>query len=277
MAQIAVTFRFHSGLKHKVFSNVRLSGSWDATGKFSNQWTEVPMALSPDWTGCDAFSASVSLQATPPGTVFQWGVTADILGAPNTWVIATEVPDENSSQRYRSFVLSAGATQQDYWFVTGRRFGAQKYFPPGSASAGIQFSVWAPQAERVEVVFAPVPAAGSTPTGYIADDGTGVDPGAAVVPLVSKGGIWQSDIAATPALAKLGEYFNRLYMYRITNEQGVQTYKVDIFSRNQVGRGGTNPGGAHYAGSYLDLDGIVSCSIVSDPDQVTERLQRHGN
>ena len=276
MAQIAVTFTFHSGLKHKVFSNVRLSGSWDATGKFSNQWTEVPMALSPDWTGCDAFSASVSLEATPPGTVFQWGVTADILGAPNTWVVATEVSDENSSQRYRSFVLSAGATQQDYWFVTGRRFGAQKYFPPGLASAGIQFSVWAPQAESVEVVFAPIPVAGSTPTGYIADDGTGVDPGAAVVPLVSKGGIWQSDIAATPALAKFGDYFNRLYMYRITNEQGVQTYKVDIFSRNQVGRGGTNPGGAHYAGSYLDLDGIVSCSIVSDPDQVTENFNDTG-
>ena len=39
-------------------------------------------------------------------------------------------------------------------------------------------------------------------------------------------------------------------MYRITNEQGAVTYKVDIFSRNQVGRGGTNPSGAHYAGSY---------------------------
>jgi len=35
---------------------------------------------------------------------------------------------------------------------------------------------------------------------------------------------------------------NRLYMYRITDEQGELTYKVDIFSRNQVGRGGTNPG-----------------------------------
>jgi 1,4-alpha-glucan branching enzyme len=58
-------------------------------------------------------------------------------------------------------------------------------------------------------------------------------------------------------------------MYRIVNEQGATTYKVDIFSRNQVGRGNTNPNGANYAGSYLDLDGIVSCSVVSDLDFVT--------
>ncbi len=59
-------------------------------------------------------------------------------------------------------------------------------------------------------------------------------------------------------------------MYRVQNEQGAKTYKVDIFSRNQVGRGSTNPNGAAYAGSYIDLDGIVSCSVVSDPDLVTK-------
>jgi len=270
MAGITVNFTFHSGVKRRLFRNVRLSGSWDATGKFSNQWTEVPMKASQDETGCDAFSAGVSFDAAQTGTTFQWGVIADIAGAPNTWVVVTEVPDENSSQRHRSFALAAGATQQDYWFVTGRRFGSQKWLPPGSADPGIRFSVWAPHANRVEVVFAPFNPSTGTPAGYIADDGTGVDPAAAVVPLVRKsGGIWESDFATTPALAKFGNYINRLYMYRITNEQGAPTYRVDIFSRNQVGRGGTNPGGAHYAGSYLDLDGIVSCSVVSDPDQLT--------
>jgi hypothetical protein len=48
-------------------------------------------------------------------------VTADSTGAPNTWVVATEAPDENSNQRCRSFLLSADATQQDYWFVTGQQ------------------------------------------------------------------------------------------------------------------------------------------------------------
>ena len=49
-----------------------------------------------------------------------------------------------------------------------------------------------------------------------------------------------------------------------------ENYKVDIFSRNQVGRGNTNANGAAYAGSYADLDGIVSCPVVSDPDLLTK-------
>ena len=277
MAEILVNFTFHSGVKRQLFRNVRLSGSWDTAGRFSNQWTEVPMAASQDGTGCDTFSASVSFDTAQEGTTFLWGVVADIAMAPNTWVVVTEVPDENSNQRYRSFALAAGATQQDYWFVTARRFGAQMWLPQESASPGIRFAVWAPHAKNVEVVFAPFDLTNGTPTGYIADDGTGVDPAAAVVPLVSKGGgIWESDFATTPALVNFGNYLNRLYMYRITNEQGAPTYKVDIFSRNQVGRGGTNPGGAHYAGSYLDLDGIVSCSVVSDPDQVTSDFNDTG-
>ena len=228
------------------------------------------MAPAQDETGCDAFAASVSFDAGQIGTIFQWGVVADIAGAPNTWVVVTEVPDENSDQRYRSFALGEGNLRQDYWLVIGRRFGAQKYFPPGVLRGpGIRFSVWAPRAQNVEVVFAPFDLTTGAPSGYIADDGTGIDPNAAVVPLRSRGGLWETDLATTPALANFDTYLNRLYMYRITNEQGATTYKVDIFSRNQVGRGATNPGGAHYGGSYLDLDGIVSCSVVSEPDQLT--------
>jgi 1,4-alpha-glucan branching enzyme len=277
MAEITVNFTFHSGVKRKLFRNVRLSGSWDANGRFSNQWTEVPMPASHDGTGCDAFSATVTFDAAQSGTVFNWGVIADIAGAPNTWVIVTEVPDQSSNQRYRKFSLATADTEQHYWFATGRRFGAQRWSPPEAASAGIRFSVWAPHARTVEVVFAPFDLVNGTPTGYIADDGTGVDPAVPAVPLVSRGnGVWETDFATNPALANFDDYLNRLYMYRITNEQGVATYKVDIFSRNQAGRGGINPGGSHYAGSYLDLDGIVSCSVISDPDQLTRDFDDTG-
>jgi 1,4-alpha-glucan branching enzyme len=198
MAKIIVNFTFHSGVKRQLFRNVRLSGSWDANGKFSNQWTETPMAASQDETGCDAFNASVSFDTSQAGTSFLLGVIADIAGSPNTWVVVTEVTDENSNQRYRNFVLGAGATQQDYWFATGRRFGAQKWLPSGSANPGIRFAVWAPHAQKVEVVFAPFDPTSGPPTGYIADDGTGVDPASAVVSLTSKGGgIWESDFATS--------------------------------------------------------------------------------
>jgi 1,4-alpha-glucan branching enzyme len=278
MAPIVVTFTFHSGVRQHLFQNVRLTGSWDANGIFSNQWTQTPMVVSQDETGCDAFSESVSLDASQVGTTFQWGVIADLAGAQNSWVVVTEIPDPNSAQQTRSFILSAAGGRQDHWFATGRRFGAQKYTPPGAAKPGIRFSVWAPYANSIELVFAPFPAAPATPSGYIADDGTGVDPTAPVVPLTQIGttGIWETSVAATPALADFSAFMNRLYMYRIVNEQGAPTYKVDIFSRNQVGRGNNNPNGAHYAGSYLDLDGIVSCSVVSDPDLLTKDFNDTG-
>ncbi|MGO9991373.1 MAG: alpha-amylase family glycosyl hydrolase [Steroidobacteraceae bacterium] len=234
------------------------------------------MAASQDETGCDAFSASVSFDAGQAGTLFQWGVVADIEGAPNTWVVVTEVADENSDQRVRSFVLAPDETQQDYWFAIGRRLGAQKYVQAGSHATAIRFAVWAPHARNVEVVFAPFDLTSGTPTGYIADDGTGIDPAAVLLPLMSKsGGIWETD-PRTPVLADFAQLMNRLYMYRVTDAQGKPTYKVDIFSRNQVGRGGTNPGGAAYTGSYLDLDGLVSCSVVSDPDRVTRDFNDTG-
>jgi 1,4-alpha-glucan branching enzyme len=274
MAQIVVTFTFHSGVKQHIFRNIRLSGSWDARGMLSDQWTQVPMAASQDETGCDAFSASVSLDSSQVGTGFQWGILADLADAPDSWVVVTEVSDPNSVQRTRSFALSAAGDQQHYWFVTGRRFGAQKYTSAGAAKPGIRFAVWAPYARSVEVVFAPFAPAPAMPTGYIADDGTGIDPSLRAVPLKQLGtsGIWETDLAASPELADFSAFMNRLYMYRIVNEQGAPTYKVDIFSRNQVGRGGNNPNGAVYAGSYLDLDGIVSCSVVSDPDLVTKNF-----
>ena len=277
MASIAVKFTFHSGVNRRLFQNVRLSGSWDTNGNFSNQWTQQPMAPAQDETRCDAFTATVSFDASQAGVSFQWGVIADIANAPNTWVIVTEVPDENSNQRYRTFVLAPAATQQDYWFSTGRRFGAQKWTPANSGTPGLRFSLWAPHATAAQVVFAPFDPASGTPTGYIADDGAGIDPTAPVIPLSSKpGGIFESDFTATPSLSDFRSYLNRLYMYKITNAQGAATYKVDIFSRNQVGRGATNPAGAHYGGSYVDLDGIVSCSVVSDPDQATQNFNDTG-
>ena len=277
MTRIAVDFTFHSALERHLFSNVRLSGSWDAAGRFSDRWMQVPMAASNDGTACEAFSASVLFDAGEAGRTFQWGVVADIQGSADAWVVTTEVPDELSSQCVRRFDLASSDTRQDYWFATGRRFGAQKYYRPDSPSAGIRFAVWAPHARNVEVVFAPCDLASGPPTGYIADDGTGVDPSTPAVPLIANaGGIWESDPVSSPALANFDDYLNRLYMYRITNEQGTATYKVDIFSRNQVGRGSFNPAGAHYAGSYVDLDGIVSCSVIADPDRVTRDFNDTG-
>ena len=121
----------------------------------------------------------------------------------------------------RSFTLAAGETQQDYWFVTGRRFGAQKYFLRGIGRSGHSVRGLGAACQNVEVVFAPFDLASGTPTGYIADDGTGVDPAAAVVPLASKGGgVLESDLRRRPRWLISATTSIASYMYRITNEQG---------------------------------------------------------
>ena len=92
----------------------------------------------------------------------------------------------------------------------------------------------------------------------------------------NSGGIWETDLVQSPALARFEDFHERAYMFRITNEQGQVTYKTDLFSRNQIGRGRTDPGGAHYSGTFADLDGSVSCSVVADPDRITQDFDDTG-
>ena len=47
-----------------------------------------------------------------------------------------------------------GAPQVErYYFTYGRHLGANKHFAAGSATPGLRFAVWAPNAQSVEVVF----------------------------------------------------------------------------------------------------------------------------
>src|SRR6476661_6406016 len=154
MPQFPVHFTFHAGVSRPVFQHVRLVGSWDGEGRHSEQWTTVEMLEFRDESGCPAFQAVVLLDAAQEGILFRWGVMADTPGTPNRWVIATELPDANSAARYRTFTLAAPDQQEHYWFATGRRFGAQKFYPENQAEPALRFSVWAPNARKVEVIFA---------------------------------------------------------------------------------------------------------------------------
>ena len=105
---------------------------------------------------------------------------------------------------------------------------------------------------------------GRPANGYIANDGTGVDPAQPVVALSRlTDGIWeggpQGDFETFKSLP---------YMYRILNAQGQTVYRTDIFSRSQIGKGAINPVKATWPGTVDTLDGTVSCSVVIDPDVV---------
>lgn len=256
-----VRFTFLTGMAQDVFSNAKLTGSWDANGLASATWSSVPMTAATGEDGCPAFVATASIDASQAGQTFSWGVIADAPSSPGTWVIPYEVNDPVSTDRTRSFVLQAGAGIQDVraCYSWSRRLGAQKFFAAQGAAPGARFSAYAPYAQDVEVVF------GLPATGYIDDSGGGIDPNTAPLPMTrGPDGVWDSDPSAMAFAGALG----KPYMFRVTTEAGAVTYRTDLYSRRQIGKGAVDPGGAPTTTPASQIDGSVSCGVVVDPDTV---------
>ena len=265
MSMQNVEFRFMTGLKRAIFRNARLYGSWNDQGRYSDVWTEVPMQEKIAEDGCPSFIATVSLDLADQDKLFNWGVFLDGPQGANFWGIPTEIQDVNSAERHRQFRLGSGTDPQieRYYFTHCRRQGANKYYAANSNKPSLRFAVWAPNAKKVDVVF------GDPNKGYIADDGTGIDPAQPVVKLSHQSdGIWEGGPAGN------FESFKSLpYLYRIENAQGQTVYRTDIFSRSQMGRGDKNPAKSDWPGTVETLDGTVSCSVVIDPDVVRRDFQ----
>jgi 1,4-alpha-glucan branching enzyme len=255
---ITVRFTYLTGLKRPVFANARLSGSWDG-------WAaERPMEAITGEDGCPAFTAKLELDDARAGESHRWGVRLDGPGGPNTWGINLEVPEGDSRERTRRLTLPAAGGHLDarFHFTDARRLGAHKH-DAGAAGPGIRFSVWAPNAKAVEVVF------GRKDHGYIADDGKGIDPARPVVTLAKVGdGIWSGSPAGSFA-----DFVGLPYMFRIKNSQNQVVYRTDIHSRWQLGRGGKDPAREAWGGDPDELDGGVSCSVVIDQDVVRAEFE----
>ncbi|MFC5408599.1 alpha-amylase family glycosyl hydrolase [Larkinella bovis] len=267
MASQTITFRYLTGIPHPLFSNARLRGSWTVDGDYSDDWTEHPMReiVGPD--GCPAFETRLQLRDDPEKTVFHWGVILDGPERPNLWGIPTEVPDPASVERFRSFRLQPGDAHQieTFYLTFSRRLGANKVFHQPDEKPGLQFSVWAPNAQAIEVVF------GLPDNGYITNDGIGIDPHRAPVPLKrsSDPTLWQS-----PVLPDFRAFERLPYMYKLLNAQGDTVYRTDIFSRSQIGCGSINPENSpNWPGTIETLDGAISCSMIIDPDTISRDFE----
>jgi len=272
MAAVPVEFTYYTGLAREIFHGARLAGSWDATGLLADVWTERPMAAVRTEDGGRGFRTTVMFDDSQIGATFQWGVVLNAPAGANRWAIVAEVNDQHSTARHRTFVLR-GAQHEEYHLTTCRMLGAQKLHPGGRARPAIRFSVWAPNAQKVEVAFGRIdPVTGRG--GYIGDQGEGVD---GVVGMHrSAAGIWATDLATTPALDDYEAFAQRPYMFRITDAQGRVVYRTDPYSRRQIGDGFHDPGGAAYDGPYQELDGVKSCSIVIDTDRVARDFDDTG-
>ncbi|MFI5460579.1 MAG: alpha-amylase family glycosyl hydrolase [Isosphaerales bacterium] len=285
--KIAVQFVFAPSVKRDVFQNVRLTGSWDGEGRYSDDWSTAPMERYISEDGCPCYRAQIGLDETQAGWTFRWGVIVDGAAGKDKWGITSEVRDPSSFDRSRAFSLrprDGGAVQEERYYLThNRRLGAQKHRRVGAAKDGIRFSVWAPNARAVEVVFGtffdvndakraprdePLPG-GSIAGGYIADDGQGMHPKRGPFPLTrGDDGVWVT-AENNPRLEDFAAYDHKPYMYRITKDDGTVAYKSDLYARCQVGSGKFDPEGKPYSDLTTKLDGPGSCSAVVDSDQVT--------
>ncbi|MDQ3946603.1 MAG: alpha-amylase family glycosyl hydrolase [Actinomycetota bacterium] len=269
MATRPVRFVYLTGLQQDGFSHATLSGSWDADGRYSDDWTLQPMERFVAEDGCAAYRATVMLDDADPRQVFRWGVSLDHPTATNLWGITSEGTDPESGARTRSFVMATAGEEQRYHLTHCRRLGANKRRLT-DGSTGIHFSVWAPNAQAVEVVV------GDPASGYIDDDGVGVRSTDGAYPMWrDDDGIWHTDATVSPDLGVFADWDHRPYMFRITNDSGRVVYRTDLYSRCQIGSGKVNPRrlSPHdppFSGRRQDLDGTVSCSVVVDPDRVTE-------
>ncbi|MBI5521295.1 MAG: alpha amylase C-terminal domain-containing protein [Desulfarculus sp.] len=273
-----VIFNFFTGLRPRLFNNVRLMGSWDAGGGYSNLWSTTPMEEFTAEDGCPAWSATVALDDGQIGWGFQWGVVLDGILRNHVWGIATEVPEAYSTAQHRSFTLTGNGQVENYWFTHARRLGANKRYRPGSQTPTACFSVWAPNARKVQL------AVGDLKSGYIWPDGRGVKELFAMTR--DSHGIWSTD-PDDPGLADFAVWDHKKpYMFAIERDDGNLVFRTDLHSRCQIGSGSKNPEsprpdpnypgqttGTAWNGTPQDLDGSKSCSMVVDTEKVTKHFK----
>jgi len=286
VAMKRVRFRYLTGIKRDAFQNARLTGSWDAGGRFSNTWSTIPMAKITAEDGCPAFEASVDFPDDQAGWWFRWGVIIDAPSGANLWGIPTEVKVRDSTERVRVFWLDGGpgVQEQDFYLSLSRWLGAQPFSRAGTADPCLRFAAWAPNARQVDVVMgmiwdataaAPTPLKKSIPYdevagGYIGDKGQGTHPGFAPF-LMTEGpdSVWTTD-PSEPRLKDYTAFDHQVYIYRVTKDSGTVAFRTDLYSRCQMGSGNFNPAGSAFTGLMKDLDGSVGCSTVINPDTVTK-------
>jgi len=271
-----VKFLFVTGLRSQVFRNVRLAGSWDTRGRLVADracWSVVPMMAVPWEYGGVAYQAEVAMAPLQADRAFHWTVLVDGADVRDAPAVVTELEPANGERvplLERRFVPAESSGVESYHLSFARRLGAQKIDRPGASKPGLRFSVWAPHAEEVEVVF------GRPGCGYIADDGAGSDPDRPAVRLRrAEAGLWQSD-DDDPRLRRFASWVGVPYMFRVRKEGGAVAYRTDLYARAQIGTGTADPRGRRWRRGPEGLDGVVSCSLIVDPDVVARDPAANG-
>ncbi|HTU58729.1 MAG TPA: hypothetical protein VMF89_09850, partial [Polyangiales bacterium] len=118
-------FVYDTGIRRKLFYNVRLCGSWDSAGKHSAQWTETPMREVRGADGAYTYQADVELDAAEAGKEFHWSVLVDgALGRDRHGVVTEQLGGDHNAL-YRVFTLDLNVNEQRYYLTHVRRLGSE--------------------------------------------------------------------------------------------------------------------------------------------------------
>ena len=255
-----VEFHFLTGLKRQIFRKPRLVGSWDASGRYSDHWSEIADAGGTGEDGCPMFrdrsrwtsriSANVQV-----GRRSRRALGVELLGH----------PDRSSGRQFHrappgvSTAPGGGTQVERYYFTHCRRLGANKRFLLAGGADGCVCRLGA-ERRAVEVVF-------GTDSGYIADDGTGIDPAhAGGVALRSSP---DGDLGRRSAGVSTSSRAGRTCIASKTRRQRPSIGRTSFPAARRERAASTRASG--WPGTVETLDGTVSCSVVIDPDVVRER------
>jgi 1,4-alpha-glucan branching enzyme len=290
MSAVPVEFAYFVGFPKWPAEGVEaeLRGSWNSVGRLSTNWTPTKMIREQGADGCVCFRATVNLDSVDANQKFEWGVVLKS-GNCEVWGIPTEVKETGSTRQTRSFAFSSSTQREEYHLTNCRRLGANLRYREIGSIPGIQFAVWAPYAQSVELVLGTVydqiNPSNKIPTvktlvknlagGFISDKGDGIDSSRGPFNLIKRPSddVWETD-SADPAFADFRKWDHQPYMYRIKREDGSTVFRTDLYSRCQVGFGATPPAmDKPYAGLLSQIEGRVSCSAVVNPETVVKAFR----
>ena len=119
-------FVYDTGIRRRLFYNVRLRGSWDSAGKFSDEWSELVMREVRGPDGALTYQADVNLDASEAGKTFRWSVLVDgALGRDRRGTV-TEQLDGDHDALYRMFTLEPNVSDSAVRFSNSWVSGFQR-------------------------------------------------------------------------------------------------------------------------------------------------------
>jgi maltooligosyltrehalose trehalohydrolase len=190
----SMTFVYDAG-PHSNLTDVRLKGSWDATGKFSNGWESgaIPMRS----LGNGKWEATVELEDDGLPRNWEWGVTVDGPAGNDQWAVMGE----------GNLKLDLKKGSASYAPTTYHEMGSQK------RGEDISFKFWAPDARDVNV--------------KVTDKEGNVQR----IPMKrAENGDWAADVKGGWKSLE-----GKSYVYEVVDSTGVTSDRPDPYAREMMG------------------------------------------